>query len=80
MRTAELSMVSPGLSSAAIRFVQDLRLKLAKRGTMQVLGGSCAWRSLFSACTPGKKIYHKTTLGYHSIMRYFLISPLSSII
>ena len=73
-------MVLPGLNSAAIRFVQDLRLKLAKRGTKQVLGGSCAWRFLSSACIPGKKIYHKTTHGNHSITRYFPISPLSSII
>ena len=57
MRNAELSMVSRGLSYAATRFVlENLRLKLAKHGRKQVLGGSCAWRFLSSACIPGKRI------------------------
>ena len=60
MRIVELSMVSRGLSYAATRFVlENLRLKLAKHGTKQVLGGSCAWRFLSSACIPGNKIWYR---------------------
>jgi hypothetical protein len=65
MRNAELSMVSRGLSYAATRFVlENLRLKLAKHGTKQVLGGSCAWRFLSSACIPEIRFDRDLTQDY----------------